>query len=1005
MTTNDQLSHILRFCQRSSHDLSKAIAKARTQWLRDWLEENLPFIIDLQDTPSDHEAAKQWDTLAKKMMSDRGLKTLSQQKNLITDIRNAIKVIDPHHPALDDIGFTTEQWIEINRPSQSAVSTHVTKFIDDPSSVVNKAIELLNSRDWYDLAVALAVLTGRRCAEVLKTAKFSYVTPYSVWFVGAVKRGTEEHQPEFEIPTLAPANDIIATITKLRQWIDTREMDNNQINNNYSKRLGEISDRHFKGLVPPREGKDNLYTHIFRAVYATVASHWYCPPALPVLEFRAYIQGHFRTIKDLKEERLRTLASQRHYLDYAIGDGNGNVDGRLGIKLGSPGVEVVKVFKSYHEPSKRVKAVATSKPQEQPITVNPTQKEDTQQGNPTSTGVEGIVEENREMAETPKEQAEQGLSPSPVSPTSTSANPTPSTPELTKMASEEQQADTVNEPKQLTLQDLQQTITSMLRSKAYTVVLTALMAATGRSPGELLKSKVLEINPDEPFSVFERYTIDNKTTVLPTLIEGATIVKAIAKLKKHRSAGDLLYLAPKNIDLHCIAQIEQRRVISEYFSRKSVDQLYQAYSTAILERASLTSTPTATQSPTSKKTNKKKPGTNKGEKGTAKGTAGRTPKSKKETVKGKAGSTPTTSKGKTRSYEAATLIDSWGKVALQLKERFGLSQPEQLIQLLEGHSAATTQTEEAAQQQTSQYPQQHPTTLDIPVATVEGVNSSNDSETSQSLETTSNVKGAAETVNTLLGDRISVNPVSIKDVTIAAEAANVTKKDDTSVNPETPTATPPTASLEESPTDTQTPGVKKTKTDIPCAASVENASNNERISRLEEMFELNQISINQLTEAIGQLVNRLSHQTPLLHPQTPLLSSSPTQDTETSVQQESTASISRRATQETSPNSTEAESPSQPATPKNSTSLEKINRAIDLIIDHNNSAKAKKDKWLVSLSALKQLTKCGQDTIARVLTERASKIEQHHELHELGKFHNNKGKFAPPISNVIKLGE
>ncbi|WP_280990439.1 hypothetical protein [Gloeothece verrucosa] len=37
------------------------------------------------------------------------------------------------------------------------------------------------------------------------------------------------------------------------------------------------------------------------------------------------------------------------------------------------------------------------------------------------------------------------------------------------------------------------------------------------------------------------------------------------------------------------------------------------------------------------------------------------------------------------------------------------------------------------------------------------------------------------------------------------------------------------------------------------------------------------------------------------------------------------------------------------------------------------------------------------------MADRASEIEQHHAAHELGKFHNNKGKFAPAITEVIQL--
>ena len=143
--------------------------------------------------------------MAKEMMKERGLVTPEQQKNRITDIRNALSTLNPNHPALADVGFTAEQWEAINRPSEQRVSDRSIKFLHDPDAIVSKAISLLDSNDWYDLAAGLAVLTGRRCAEILHTAEFEYKSPYSVSFTGALKRRNEPVPLQFEIPTLASA--------------------------------------------------------------------------------------------------------------------------------------------------------------------------------------------------------------------------------------------------------------------------------------------------------------------------------------------------------------------------------------------------------------------------------------------------------------------------------------------------------------------------------------------------------------------------------------------------------------------------------------------------------------------------------------------------------------------------------------------------------------------------------------------------------------------------------
>ena len=163
-------------------------------------------------------------------------------------------------------------------------------------------------------------------------------------FTGAVKRRDEAVTLTFEIPTLVPAHTVLDARAKLRDWLDTSNMTNRQINDRYEHAVAQICVRPERDLVPLRSGKGNLYTHLFRAVYATRAAHWFCPPNVSDLEFRAYIQGHFQILNETNREKRTSMAAQRHYWDYKIADGQGNVDGRLGIKLQQTGVQVLEAF-------------------------------------------------------------------------------------------------------------------------------------------------------------------------------------------------------------------------------------------------------------------------------------------------------------------------------------------------------------------------------------------------------------------------------------------------------------------------------------------------------------------------------------------------------------------------------------------------------------------------------------------------------------------------------------
>lgn len=329
-------------------DLEKAIALCSTEWLKTLLRELLPKVANLPNTTAGHRQAQQWDALVKSRMAQRGLSTPNQQKNPITDVRRVLKAIDAEHPALDDVGFSPEEWTAINMPSEQAVGDRTAKSINDPDEIARRASVLLQSDSWSELAAGLAVATGRRAAEVIQTAQFKLASKWSVWFAGAVKRRGEPIPLEFELPTLVEAASVISATKRLRKLLDTEGMSNREINRAYSNAIAQACDRTFADLVPVREGKDNLYTHLFRSVYSTIATFWYCPPAVPELEFRAAIQGHYKVLEEGQAELRRSLAASRHYFDYEIAD---NVIAkhqgqRKGIKLVLPGVEVISAFRA-----------------------------------------------------------------------------------------------------------------------------------------------------------------------------------------------------------------------------------------------------------------------------------------------------------------------------------------------------------------------------------------------------------------------------------------------------------------------------------------------------------------------------------------------------------------------------------------------------------------------------------------------------------------------------------
>ena len=74
------------------------------------------------------------------------------------------------------------------------------------------------------------------------------------------------------------------------------------------------------------------------------------------------------------KETLRSYTASRHYDDYAIADPSGNVDGRRGLRLGEPGVQVLEVLQTQPEP---VSTAPTKAPMPKPKTQKPAKSKPT----------------------------------------------------------------------------------------------------------------------------------------------------------------------------------------------------------------------------------------------------------------------------------------------------------------------------------------------------------------------------------------------------------------------------------------------------------------------------------------------------------------------------------------------------------------------------------------------------------------------------------------------------
>jgi hypothetical protein len=337
--------------------LHHAATQAKTGWLQQALTDLLPQVWNLtKESPGWQDIASNWAAQIDRLFEQKKLTTPGQQKNRRTDIANALRTIDPNHPVIPFVLLPSEVYTQLNNEQASRLNARENKFFSTKQAdeLVERAIALLESDEPDEVAAGLAVLVGRRISEILISG-FKPKTAYSLLFSEAVKRRGEVGM-EFEIPTLAPADRVLEAIDHLKQvWsiddLKALDLPDNHLKRRINARYSGVPHacrQHFADLVPGREAENDdgerLYTHLFRAVYAEIATYYYKPEWVPDHRFKAEIQGHFKLTDD--GQKIPNYSARQNYDDYLIRD---RTSGTPGVKLGMPGVQILEVFQKGKE--------------------------------------------------------------------------------------------------------------------------------------------------------------------------------------------------------------------------------------------------------------------------------------------------------------------------------------------------------------------------------------------------------------------------------------------------------------------------------------------------------------------------------------------------------------------------------------------------------------------------------------------------------------------------------
>lgn len=181
-------------------------------------------------------------------------------------------------------------------------------------------LDKLKSPDWKKVSIALAIVTGRRMAEIhLSSSQFEYVDKTTCNFTGQlkVKGDAEEYfstHPYYPIPTLVDAR----LVCNAHDWLkrNSKTVDNTKIaGNRYTKDLSEVMK-----LLKNRFGIDHdFFTYKgLRTIYAQVCSQVFNGNDPDNTLYLARILGHGRGELLRGDKLIDMLTPQSYNSDFRV---------------------------------------------------------------------------------------------------------------------------------------------------------------------------------------------------------------------------------------------------------------------------------------------------------------------------------------------------------------------------------------------------------------------------------------------------------------------------------------------------------------------------------------------------------------------------------------------------------------------------------------------------------------------------------------------------------------
>ena len=227
---------------------------------------------------------------------------------------------------------TTEHWaltyLKYDRAAYEQFARSTTKNNNlkqdslqpvNPHLYLEAVSSLLDSDDPFELAIALAAVTGRRYSEIMARGHFQPTEhPYQINFSGQLKkRGSADSYTTF---TLVPAQQVLSTFHLFRTHPTISDLQDASIEeiNQFNTPINRLVKRHFQAtnLIPVLTNEAGVTIQNLRGIYGEIAVYLFCPADLGVHRFIQQRLGHLITDPELSHGK--NSGSTEHYFHYYL---------------------------------------------------------------------------------------------------------------------------------------------------------------------------------------------------------------------------------------------------------------------------------------------------------------------------------------------------------------------------------------------------------------------------------------------------------------------------------------------------------------------------------------------------------------------------------------------------------------------------------------------------------------------------------------------------------------